>query len=232
MNNCMDSPSKISNKTLILIPAYNAEAHLVELVKRIQNSILNAEILIINDGSTDKTAEIAASLPVHFLNNRINQGKGYTLNKGFRYAVEHAFKFVVTIDADLQHLPEEITNFIGFSGAADIYIGTRDLRSADMPPHRKLSNWLTSLIISIFSGQRIRDSQSGYRMLSTEAIQKLSVESVRYDFESEQLFQAGALKFHVAEVPVSTVYCFSRSYINPLIDTTRFVRLIWRRIMM
>ncbi|UCD94309.1 MAG: glycosyltransferase family 2 protein [Candidatus Zixiibacteriota bacterium] len=138
----------------------------------------------------------------------------------------------MTIDADLQHLPEEIPLFIDSGWKADIYMGTRDLRSADMPIHRRLTNYLTSLIISIFSRQRIRDSQSGYRMLSTDVLRKLKIRSLKYDFESELLFQAGMLDINVAEVRISTVYEGSHSYINPLVDTLRFIKLIWRRIVL
>jgi len=220
----------LTTKHLILIPAYNAGEYLIELVERIKKVAPDADVLIINDGSTDNTAEILGHLPVQILNNKRNRGKGYTLQKGFNYAIENNYDYVITIDADLQHLPEEIPNFIEHERNADIFIGTRNLRSTDMPPHRRLSNYLTSLIISIFSGKRIRDSQSGYRMFSTEILKRLNVSSIKYDFESEQLFQAGVLDVDIIEVPISTVYSNSYSNINPLLDTLRFIKLIWRRI--
>jgi glycosyltransferase involved in cell wall biosynthesis len=219
-----------SLKFLILIPAFNAAGSLPELTDRIRKAVKGADILVINDGSTDNTETVLKDLKIPHLTNAPNRGKGYTLQRGFEYAIQKGYDYVVTIDADLQHVPEEISLFIDSKQRADIYIGTRNLRSTDMPPHRRLTNYLTSLIISIFSGQRIRDSQSGYRMLSTDVLRKLNVRSIKYDFESELLFQAGMLDISVAEVRVSTVYEGSRSYINPLKDTLRFVRLIWRRI--
>lgn len=217
-------------KILVLVPAYNADESIIELADRIENSAPLADLLIINDGSTDSTASVLKESNLNYLTNDINKGKGYTLRRGFEYAVQHGYDYVVTIDADLQHLPEEIPRFIDRAGEADLYIGTRDLRARHMPPPRKLTNWLTSIIISIFSGKRIRDSQTGYRMISIDLVKNLQVSSVRYDFESEQLFQAGRLNIKIAEVPISTVYEGSHSYINPLKDTTRFIRLIWRRI--
>ncbi len=216
--------------SLILIPAYNAGRHLNELVQRIRNAVPDTDVLVINDGSTDDTAEILKNLNVISLTNSPNQGKGYTLQRGFQYAIKNNYDYVVTIDADLQHLPEEIPRFFESEIKADIYIGTRNLKSPDMPLPRRLTNYLTSIIISIFSGQRIRDTQSGYRMLSTKSLKSLNIKSIRYDFESELLFQAGALNASIAEIPISTVYADSLSYINPLLDTLRFIKLIWRRI--
>jgi glycosyltransferase involved in cell wall biosynthesis len=220
------------SKYLILIPAYNAADSLVELTRRIREAVEDADVLIINDGSTDDTDAVLKKLDVLYLTNESNRGKGYTLQRGFEYAIRNGYDYVVTIDADLQHLPEEIQRFIDSEIMADIYMGTRDLRSTDMPIHRRLTNYLTSLIISIFSGRRIRDTQSGYRMLSTDVLKKLKIRSIKYDFESELLFQAGMLDVNVAEVRISTVYEGSRSYINPLVDTLRFIKLIWRRIVL
>lgn len=215
---------------LILVPAYNAAGYIPELLDRIKKSVPLTDVLIVNDGSTDETESILKELNLNYFTNVPNRGKGYTLGRGFEYAVKKRYDYVITIDADLQHLPEELPRFINHAGEADLCIGTRDLRARHMPPDRKLTNWLTSIIISIFSGKRIRDSQTGYRMISTELLKYLQVSSVKYDFESEQLFQAGRLNIRIAEVPISTVYEGSHSYINPLKDTARFIRLIWRRI--
>jgi glycosyltransferase involved in cell wall biosynthesis len=220
----------MTDKTLILIPAYNAGQYLQKLVSRIKKSAPGSDILIINDGSTDNTEVILKEINVRYLSNDGNRGKGYTLQRGFDYALAHNYDYVITIDADLQHLPEEIPLFLNSSERADIYVGTRNLRSVDMPLERRLTNYLTSIIISIFSGKRIRDTQSGYRMLSADVLKKLRVGSIKYDFESELLFQSGALKADIAEIPISTIYEGSHSYINPLIDTGRFIKLIWKRI--
>ncbi|PKK84573.1 MAG: hypothetical protein CVT49_03085 [candidate division Zixibacteria bacterium HGW-Zixibacteria-1] len=217
-------------KVLILVPAYNAGKYLVELTARIRKAAPETDLLIINDGSTDNSAEILTSLSVTHLTNDPNRGKGATLQRGFDYALEKGYDYVLTIDADLQHLPEEIPRFLDYRPYADLYIGTRDLRSKDMPPHRKLSNYITSLIISIFSGRRIRDSQTGYRMISTELIRALKQSYIGYMFESEQLFLAGKMNIDIAEIPISTIYEDSPSFINPFMDSARFVKLIWKRI--
>jgi len=218
-------------KILILVPAYNAGKYLAELTDRIRKAAPGSDLLIINDGSTDNSAEILASLDVEYLTNDPNRGKGATLQRGFDYAVERGYDYVLTLDADLQHLPEEIPRFLDHRPYADLYIGTRDLRSKDMPPQRKLSNYITSLIISIFSGRRIRDSQTGYRMISTEVIKSLKQTYIGYMYESEQLFLAGKLDLDIAEIPISTIYDDSPSFINPVMDSARFIKLVWKRIM-
>jgi hypothetical protein len=99
-----------------------------------------------------------------------------------------------------------------------------------MPFERWLVNNLTSIIISIFSSRRVRDSQSGFRLVPTRLILEMRSETASYDFESEMLFRVGALGYPIREAPVSTVYGDSRSYIRPAEDTLRFIRQIWRRI--
>jgi glycosyltransferase involved in cell wall biosynthesis len=227
MNETINSP-----KILILVPAYNAAKYLPELTKRIKKAAGECGILIINDGSSDNSEEILAGLDVIHLTNSPNKGKGYTLNRGFDYAIEHGYENVITIDADLQHLPEELPLFINSCREYDMAIGTRQMRLGVMPFARWLTNNLTSLIISIFSGIRFRDTQSGYRMISVSTLKKLRLKSVKYDFESEMLFQAGALNIKIGEIPIATVYEGSHSYINPLVDTGRFIKLIWKRILL
>ncbi len=222
----------LSYNILILIPAYNAARYLPELVSRIRRVADHSDILIINDGSVDDTTEILKSLDAPYLINNPNQGKGYTLKRGCDHAADKGYDYIITIDADLQHLPEELPRFMDDAGKADIYIGTRKIELSIMPFARWLTNNLTSLIISVFSGRRIRDSQSGYRMIATGLLRQVRVDSIKYDYESEILFQAGALGAKVGEIPITTVYEGSHSYINPLVDTGRFIRLIWKRILL
>jgi len=215
---------------LIIVPAYNAGKYLSELILRIKNSAPKSDILVVDDGSTDETSDILKSSNVIVLVNSSNKGKGYSLQRGFDYAIENNYDYVITLDADLQHLPEEIPLLMDKIGTADIVIGTRDVSLKTMPLTRWISNSLTSMIISKFCGYRIRDSQSGFRMYSVGLLRKLNVKLLKYDFESELLIQAGKLNARFAEIPVTTIYQGSSSHIKRLADTGRFIRLIWRRI--
>jgi dolichol-phosphate mannosyltransferase len=217
-------------KILIIVPAYNAARHLPELVSKILISHPRNDLLIINDGSTDQTAEILRDLNCRSLSFSYNQGKGEALKQGFRVAVKENYDAVLTLDADLQHLPGQINSFLARYHTGDILIGTRIINPAVMPAGRILTNSMSSIIISIFNGRRIRDSQCGFRLVKKEVLSRLRLTSSKYDTESELLLQGGYLGFKAAEVPVDTIYKSTRSFINPLADTMRFIRLAWRRL--
>jgi glycosyltransferase involved in cell wall biosynthesis len=215
---------------LVVIPAYNAARYLPELVARVRRFVRAQDFLIVNDGSTDSTVEILRDLQVNFISFPHNRGKGAALAAAFDYAITHDYQSVLTLDADLQHLPEEIPRFFEATDGRSLIIGTRTINLKIMPFSRWLTNNLTSLIISIFSSARVRDSQSGFRMVPSSALKAMPLKSIKYDFESEMLFKAGALGCPIGEVPISTVYEHSASYINPFNDTFRFIRQIWKRI--
>ena len=217
-------------KILIIVPAFNAAPYLPRLFSRLTGNFPPDRILFVNDGSSDNTAAILAGMDCPKISFEVNQGKGAALRAGFDFAVNHGFDAVITIDADLQHKPEHLPDFCARYDSGDILIGTRAIRPELMPRIRLLTNSLTSIIISIFGCTRVRDSQSGFRLIKTPVLRQLNLTSRRYDTESEILFQTGYLGFKVSEVPIETVYEGSRSFINPVKDTARFIRQIWRRL--
>ena len=212
-----------STSVLALVPAYNAAEHLGELIPRLQLQVPDQDLLLVNDGSTDNTLDLLKEHQVNYISFPENRGKGASLLAGFDFALSHGYRSVLTIDADLQHLPEEIPRFLALDDGRTVILGTRHISLSVMPFDRWLTNNLTSLIISVFSTQRVRDSQSGYRLIPTGLLRAMRLKTVRYDFESELLFKAGALGCPVAEVPISTVYEGSSSFINPFVDTGRSV---------
>jgi len=218
------------NAVLVIVPAYNAAKYLDALIPRIHQYVCPENLLVINDGSKDDTLTKLKQLSVNYLSFPQNRGKGAALVAGFNYAKENGYRSILTIDADLQHLPEDIPSFFAVDNGETVVIGTRKMNPKIMPFDRWLTNNLTSLIISIFSTARVRDSQSGYRLIPTSLLKAAPLETIKYDLESEMLFKAGAAKFAVGEVPIATVYEGSHSYINPIIDTGRFIRQIWKRI--
>jgi len=215
---------------LILIPVLNAAKYLPDLISRCRQYVCNDNLLFVNDGSTDGSNQIMQKEKVNYISFPQNRGKGAALKAGFDFAIANGYRSVLTIDADLQHLPEEIPRFLALDNGYRLVMGTRAINRSVMPFARWLTNNLTSLIISVFSAQRVRDSQSGYRLIPTALLRSLPLKSIRYDLESELLFKAGVIGCEVVEAPISTVYEGSHSYINPLKDTLRFIRQIWRRI--
>ena len=224
----MTVPNNVS--VLVVVPAYNAGEHLRELVSRIRVFVCPENLLIVDDGSNDDTRAILEELKVKHLSFRHNQGKGAALKAGFNYAIHHGYRSVLTLDADLQHAPEEIPRFFAVDNGRQVVIGTRNMTLRNMPFERWMTNSLTSIIVSIFSRRHIRDSQSGFRLLPASVLKAIPLRASNYDFESEILFKAGALGCSVTEVPISTIYRETESFINPTKDTLRFIRQIWRRI--
>jgi glycosyltransferase involved in cell wall biosynthesis len=215
-------------RVLILIPAYNAAVSLPELVIRLNQILENPAILVVNDGSTDNTRDVLRDLPVRVHTHATNRGKGAALQSGFDYALEKDYDFVITIDADRQHPPEEIPRFLKRTGEADLYLGTRNFSVGRMPIHRKLTNRVTSWFVSRLAGMKVNDSQCGFRMIATELIRKLDVKSSRYQFESELIIQAAKMNARIIEIPISTVYNDESSHMNNIMDTIRFIKLVWR----
>lgn len=216
--------------TLVLVPAYNAAKYLPDLIRRCRQFVCDENLLVVNDGSTDNSLAILKETGVNYISFPQNKGKGAALKAGFDYAVKHRYRSVLTIDADLQHLPEEIPRFFALDNGQRLIMGTRSIDRSIMPFDRWLTNNLTSLIISVFSTQRVRDSQSGFRLIPVSVLCAMPLNTIKYDLESEMLFKAGALGCEIAEVPISTIYEGSHSFINPFKDTMRFIRQIWKRI--
>lgn len=215
---------------LVLIPAYNASLTVSELIEKVSEFIDKSDIVVIDDGSEDQTFRIAQRTGVVVLKHEKNKGKGEVLKTGFKYALEKNFEAILTIDADLQHDPSSIVDFLkktseNFNG---IIIGTRNIHLKRMPLARWLSNNLTSMILSILSGQTIRDSQSGYRLISTQVLKKVKLKAKKYDLESEILVKAGRKGFKIEKIPIETIYHEGKSFINPFVDTGRFIKLMWR----
>jgi glycosyltransferase involved in cell wall biosynthesis len=215
---------------LVLIPAYNASLTISELIEKTSEFVNKNNIVVVDDGSQDQTFTIAQRTGAVVLKHERNKGKGEALKTGFKYALEKNFEAILTIDADLQHDPSSIVDFLkktseNFNG---IIIGTRDIHLKKMPLARWLSNSLTSVILSILSGQTIRDSQSGYRLISTQVLKKVKLKAKKYDLESEILVKAGRKGFKIDAVPIKTIYGGGKSFINPFIDTARFIKLMWK----
>jgi len=237
-----------------MVPAYNAGPTIAELLEKISKIVNRKDIVVIDDGSLDRTLEISQSAGVVVLKHERNQGKGEALKTGFKYALEKNYDHVITIDADLQHDPESIPDFIqktenssmldsktklpphpiplpnGERGISspDIIIGTRERNLKNMPFARWLTNNLSSVIVSVLSGQSVRDSQSGYRLIPTQVLKNVRLESKKYDLEPELLIKASRKGFKIEEVPIRTIYTGGKSFINPFVDTGRFIKLMWR----
>ena len=196
-----------SSKILAIIPAYNEERFIGSVVLKVRQHA--ASVIVVDDGSTDGTAEIAESAGAIVVKHAENKGKGAALNTGFQRARQLKPEVLVLLDADGQHLPEEVPLLIApvLRGEADIVIGSRYLQKRSrVPAHRvwghRAFNWLTNVI----SGTQITDSQSGYRAFSARALELVSFNSESFSVESEMQLLARQHNLRLAEVSVTIRY--------------------------
>jgi glycosyltransferase involved in cell wall biosynthesis len=220
------------HKTAIIIPTYNGSSTLEKLISQLAEYISLKDIIVIDDGSMDDTYKIAKNCKVTVLQHEKNKGKGIALKTGFDYCLKNNYSGTITMDADLQHDPKFVQDFLKMAESSKygIIIGTRQMNLKIMPLDRYLTNKICSIIISVLAGKTIYDSQSGYRWISEEVLKKVKLSSRRYDLESEILIKAGRANFEIGEVEISTIYEKSKSFINPLVDTGRFIKVVIKSI--
>jgi glycosyltransferase involved in cell wall biosynthesis len=211
-----------------VIPAYLEEKHIADVVRRTLQQLAN--VLVVDDGSSDSTADGARKAGADVIVHEQNRGKGESIKTGFRYWLEHGASYVVILDGDGQHLPEEIGRFLAAasSGIGELLIGTRMNDVREMPLVRRTVNRYMSRKISRACGQDIPDTQCGFRMVHKSIIPNLLGGTERFDYETEMLILASRAGCRIASVPISTVYSDEVSSIHPVRDTLRFFKLMRR----
>jgi glycosyltransferase involved in cell wall biosynthesis len=218
----------MSDPIAVVIPCFRVALAIGELVRRLLPYVSAGDVYCVDDGSGDGTSAAIRASGAHLLQHETNQGKGGALRTAYAEVVRRGYGGAVAMDADLQHLPEELPRFLEAARHFDLVIGTRDYDVDNMPLDRWLTNRATSLVTSALAGVAVTDSQSGYRYLSRRVLSEVPLDALRYDLESEQIIRAGRMGFRVGEVPISTVYVGSASHIRPGADTIRFVRMALR----
>jgi glycosyltransferase involved in cell wall biosynthesis len=211
-----------------LIPAYREEAHIADVAKRARAQL--DTVLVLDDGSPDATAARAREAGAEVFTHEVNRGKGAAIKTGLRKLTERGFEFILILDGDGQHLPEEIPHFLDEANrsTAQMIVGNRMSDTEKMPFVRKLTNRFMSWQISLVCGQPVPDTQCGFRMIHRDLAPLLFCESDAFDYETEMLFIASRAGFKISAVPVSTVYGDEKSKIHPVRDTIKFFRLLSR----
>jgi glycosyltransferase involved in cell wall biosynthesis len=216
---------------LALIPAYNEAERIGKVVAGAKNYL---PVLVVDDGSSDSTAKTAEKEGAIVLQQVPNQGKGAALRSGFQYAIEGGYQAVLTLDADGQHDPHEISSFLAAyqRDEADLIIGERDF--SQIPPVRRLANTLGRWSFSWAVGQPVSDNQSGYRLISQRMMEAMLCSTEPgFEFEVEMIVVCIQKGYVLAWVPIRTIYREEGSHINPLKHVIEFSRMVWhtRRIM-
>jgi glycosyltransferase involved in cell wall biosynthesis len=213
----------------VVIPAYNAASTLPELLRRATTFVEARDIVVVDDGSTDETGALASRSGVTLLHHVRNRGKGGALRTGFAFVKSSTrYDSVITMDADLQHRPEELPAFMKAreNRGSSIIVGCRNRVGTGMPLHRILSNTITSALVAARTGVMIKDSQSGYRLIGREVLDAISFESDGYEAETELLIKSALKGFTIEFIPITTVYGDERSHMTHWDTTRKFLQVL------
>lgn len=219
------------DKYAILIPTYNEEYNVVKQSADLEK--LGVPYIFIDDGSTDKTLTHLWMKDLPHFGYFPNKGKGYALKFGAKYLTKEGYDWILTMDADGQCDIEDIEKFdnalLFGEEEYDIFIGNRMWDNKSMPLIRRLTNKFMSWIISILAGQKIEDSQCGFRMIKKDVFEQIDLKENGFAMESEMLIKAGQLGCKIKSIPIRCIYFKGRkSKINPIKDIFKFIRMLWR----
>jgi glycosyltransferase involved in cell wall biosynthesis len=210
---------------LALIPAWNEEAFIGPVIEATRTQL---PVLVVDDGSQDRTSDLAISAGAKVVQHAENKGKGQALITGFNWALAQGFEAVVTLDADGQHDPKEIPTFLSAyrENAGELIVGRRNFRQ--MPFPNRFANPIGSWLLSLALKQRIYDNQSGYRLHTRKLLESLDLQMTGFELEVEVVMQTVCLGMTIGWVPIRTIYGTGKvSYFHPLHDTIRFLRMVW-----
>lgn len=212
---------------VVIVPVYNAEPTLANVVKGVRRNLPGAQIIGVDDGSTDGSRKLLRTVVDETIEFDKNRGKGAALRAAFEKALANGAAAVLTIDSDGQHDPAFAPAIVGGLDRADIVIGTRDLSGAGVPKHRRIANMISSAATRAVSGGKVRDSQSGYRAMKAEVLRKVHAIGDRYEFETDFIIRAARAGFTTINVPISTIYG-SPSYFREFRDAWLVIKVLWR----
>ena len=210
-------------KSCVLIPTYNEAGTIGAITKELKGRGLT--VYVVDDGSTDETAGIAALQGAVVIAHDKNKGKGASLIEGFGRILKEDFDAVLIMDGDGQHATMDVDNFFEKMAetGADIVIGNRMLDTASMPVLRKITNRIMSRVIANMCRQEIPDTQCGFKLVKRSVLESIKFEFSNFEIESEILLKAAKKGFKIESVPVKTVYRDETSKIKPIFDTIRFL---------
>ena len=194
------------NDILAVIPTYNNEKTLARVIADVRRYC--TDVLVVNDGSTDATAQILARTEVASVSYAPNRGKGYAIRRALRYAGEHGYRYMLTIDSDGQHFASDIPEFVREAAKTPdaLLVGARNLHSDNMPGKNTFANKFSNFWFRIETGIRMEDTQSGFRLYPVQRMKGMKFITRRYEFEVEVLVRAAWRGIAVRNIPVNVFY--------------------------
>ncbi|MFC2103541.1 glycosyltransferase family 2 protein [Bacteroidota bacterium] len=218
--------SKKKNNVAAVVPFYNESSTVNQVI--LQSLKYVSHIIAVDDGSTDDSLQkISQNKSVTVIRFDDNCGKGSALAAGLSKGTELGFDILITIDADLQHNPVEIPLLISELELHDIVIGNRLNDVSLMPLQRRMSNKITSYLLSKKTGQKLLDSQCGFRAYSSKVINNINTKYSGYEAESEMLVLASRKNFKIGFVDISTIYGDEKSKMNPFKAIFGFIKILF-----
>lgn len=204
--------AKQRKKVALIIPAFNEELVVGEVVVGLKQTFArspyDAQVIVIDDGSTDRTAAKAKRAGAHVIQHIVNVGSGGATATGLSYAQTQGFVVAATLDADGQHAPTDVLKGVDLlaKGDVDLLIGSRIINSRGMSRTKIIGNKGLSIVTYVLFGINVTDSQSGLRVFSERALKELKWKTSGYEFCSEMLWRAKQLGLSIAEYPIKTIY--------------------------
>jgi dolichol-phosphate mannosyltransferase len=225
---------------LLVAPAYDEEVKIVEVVRRTPRAIVD-KILVVDDGSADRTAEVARAAGAEVLSLGAVRGVGYAIREGFTVAQRERFDIVVVIAGNNKDSPEEICRLLDpiCDGHSDFVMGSRFLAGGayggDMPAYRKFATRLHPFLIGLLAGRRITESTNGFRAMKVTVLDDSRIDIGQpwldqYELEVYLLIKLLTLGYRCTEVPVSKVYpprAIGNTKMRPFVDWWRMLRPIF-----
>ena len=191
------------NRIWAVIPAYNEEKSIIGIIKKTKKYVDN--VVIVDDGSRDKTKELGEKAGAIVVRHIVNLGKGAALKTGCDYAINKGAKFIIALDADAQHSPDDVPRFIEKLKKYDIVFSYRKT-SRKMPLVLRFGNWFISNVVMALYGVSLNDTQCGFRAFSKEAYKKIRWNASDYSMESEMISRAGKQRLKYVQIPIETIY--------------------------
>ena len=226
----------MTSDVVVLIPALNAARSIGPLIAEAKQHV--ERVLVVDDGSSDGTGDVARAQGAVVIRHDVNRGKGGALKTGFAWVLEQQLDGVITLDADGQHLPRQIPLFLEHrrTTGADLVIGGRAHLFDGMLPRRRMANRFSAWAVAKASRTNIQDSQSGYRFYSSRVLREIPLRSEGFDLETEVIIRAGVRGLRVEQIPIDLGFVdgLSTSHFKPLLDTLRIAwtgfraRFLWR----
>jgi glycosyltransferase involved in cell wall biosynthesis len=195
---------------LVVIPAYNEEERVVDVIKGVHKHLPGARILVVNDGSGDGTARVSREAGACVMNHPFNLGVGTALQTGYKYAVQNGYQYVIQLDGDGQHSPAFLPVFVAKlkETAADLIIGSRFLqgRNPHIPFVRGTGNALFGRLVSLLIREKLTDPTSGYRALKSTALQFCVQDIYAFDYpDADFLLTLHRSGYRMIEIPIEVL---------------------------